>query len=49
MRDLINQGRIVVSKIHTSDNAADFLTKPVNSIKFEKCMNLIGLNILKDK
>ena len=34
-------------KVHIDDNPADFITKPVTSIKFEvkfnKCMNLIGV------
>ncbi|XP_038887051.1 mitochondrial carnitine/acylcarnitine carrier-like protein [Benincasa hispida] len=32
-------------KIHTSDNAADMLTKPITKLKLSKCLELIGFNL----
>lgn len=43
VRDLIAHGKVCVSKIHTDQNAADFLTKAVGTIKFKICINLLGL------
>ena len=34
---------MVIKKVHMDDNPVDFVNKPVAAIKFEKCMNLIGV------
>lgn len=42
IREIIEEGGVVIQKIHTTENPADMLTKTVNSIKFEHCLNLIN-------
>ncbi|RVW17459.1 hypothetical protein CK203_085499 [Vitis vinifera] len=33
-----------INKVHTSENAADMLTKPVTTEKFKHCLNLINVS-----
>ena len=44
IRDVITQGAIVVKKISTMDNLADMMTKSIPMIKFNQCLNLIGIS-----
>lgn len=44
IRDIISQGEIAVKKVHTSENPADMLTKPLPITKFEHCLNLVGVS-----
>ena len=43
IRDVVVVGEIMVEKIHTSENPADMLTKPLPVTKFEHCLDLVGL------
>ena len=43
IRELITSGQILLQKIHTSENAADMLTKPVTSDKFKHCLDLLNV------
>ncbi len=43
IRDTVAAGEIVVKKVHTSDNPADMLTKPLSIAKFEHCLDLVGV------
>ena len=43
IRELITSGQILLQKIHTSENAADILTKPVTSDKFKHCLDLLNV------
>ena len=43
IREVVNSQKVKVVKVHTDDNPADFITKPMTSVKFNKCMNLIGV------
>ena len=43
IREVVGSKRVLIEKVHTDDNAADFVTKPVTATKFERCMNLVGL------
>ena len=43
IRDWIEAGYIIVEKVHTNDNAADCLTKPVSVEKFKHCLNLLSV------
>ena len=43
VRDTVVVGEIVVRKVHTSENPADMLTKPLPITKFEHCLNLVGI------
>ena len=45
IRDVIEEGEIVVVKIPTTDNPADMLTKPVLVIKFKHCLGWSGISI----
>ncbi|TQD80644.1 hypothetical protein C1H46_033823 [Malus baccata] len=43
IRDWVESKEIWIEKVHTDDNAADFLTKIVPAKKFKHCLNLINL------
>ena len=44
-KDLIKPGKMVVTKVHTSDMAADLLTKPVIKFEFQKGVErMIGVS-----
>jgi hypothetical protein len=43
VRGEVEKGKLKVCKIHTLDNPADILTKPVPVAKFELCSSLVGL------
>ena len=43
IRELIVTGDIVLKKVHTSENAADMLTKPITIAKFKHCLDLINV------
>ena len=43
IREWVSSGDISLSKILTSENASDMLTKPVPTDKFKHCLDLIGV------
>jgi len=43
IRDIVDTGDIIVEKIHTAENPADMLTKPLPPAKFDHCLNLAGI------
>ncbi|XP_040364466.1 secreted RxLR effector protein 161-like [Rosa chinensis] len=43
IRDWVGSGNIFVEKVHTNDNAADCLTKPVALEKFKHFLNLLSI------
>src|ERR1044072_1641638 len=43
IRELVQAKSIVLLNVHTSENAADMLTKPVNSDKFKHCLDLLHI------
>jgi len=43
IRDIVDTGDIIVEKIHTAENSADMLTKPLPPTKFDHCLNLAGI------
>ena len=43
IREFITSGQILLQKIHTSENAANMLTKPVTSDKFKHCLDLLNI------
>ena len=43
VREIVDEGKILLQKIKTADNPADMLTKVVTAIKFEYCLNLINI------
>uniref|UniRef100_A0A1J3F7G4 Retrovirus-related Pol polyprotein from transposon TNT 1-94 n=1 Tax=Noccaea caerulescens TaxID=107243 RepID=A0A1J3F7G4_NOCCA len=43
IRDIIEDGEVEVSKVHTSENPADILTKSVPVIKFESALDVLRL------
>ncbi|CAJ2663689.1 unnamed protein product [Trifolium pratense] len=44
IRELLTTGQILLEKVHTSENAADMLTKPVTSDKFKHCLDLLHVS-----
>jgi hypothetical protein len=44
IRELIVTGDIVLEKVHTSENAADMLMKPVTTAKFKHCLDLVDVS-----
>lgn len=45
IRDHITEGTIKVSKIHTSLNPADMLTKGVPGNKFDVCLGILNVTL----
>ena len=43
MREIIEEGRVLVQKIKTDDNLADMLTKVVTTFKCNHCLDLINI------
>ncbi|GMI78960.1 cysteine-rich RLK (RECEPTOR-like protein kinase) 8 [Hibiscus trionum] len=43
VREIFEEGKILLQKIATTENPADMLTKVVTSIKFNHCLNLINI------
>ena len=43
VREIIEEGEVLVQKIKTDDNLADMLTKVVTTIKFNHCLDLINI------
>ena len=43
VRELIATGDVILEKVHTSENAADMLTKTVTADKFKHCLDLINI------
>ena len=43
VREIIEEGGVLVQKIKTDDNPADMLTKVVTTIKFNHCLDLINI------
>ena len=43
MREIIEEGGVLVQKIKTDDNPVDMLTKVVITIKFNHCLDLINI------
>ena len=46
IRELIVTGDIVLEKVHTLENVADMLTKPVTATKFKHCLDLVNVSSL---
>jgi len=43
IRDTVAAGEILGRKVHTTENPADMLTKPLPVAKFEHCLDLVGI------
>ena len=41
IKELVAFGEIILEKVHTFQNAADMMIKPVITDKFDHCLNLI--------
>jgi hypothetical protein len=44
IRELVATDELLLEKIHTSENAADMLTKPITVDKFKHCLDLINVS-----
>ena len=43
VREILDEGDIVLQKIHTKENPADILTKVVSGVKFAHCKELLHI------
>jgi hypothetical protein len=43
VRDVVEEGHISLTKVHTDENPADMLTKVVAGSKFQHCLNLLNI------
>jgi hypothetical protein len=43
IRNIVAEGKIKVDKIHTDENPADMLIKPLSNTKFKHCLDLVGV------
>ena len=46
VRERVEEGDIIVTKVDTEDNQADMLTKIVTGIKFNHCLSLINVSLI---
>ena len=46
IRELIVTRDIILEKVHTSENIANMLTKPVTATKFKHCLDLVNVSSL---
>ena len=44
IRELVATGELLLEKIHTSENVADMLTKPITANKFKHCLDLTNVS-----
>jgi hypothetical protein len=44
IRELVATSELLNEKIHTSENAADILTKPVTADKLKHCLDLTNVS-----
>ena len=44
IKELVSFGELLLEKVHTSENSADILTKPVTIEQFKHCLNLINVS-----
>ena len=44
IRELASSSELLLKRIHTFENAADMLTKPVTTQKFKHCLDLINIS-----
>jgi hypothetical protein len=44
IRDVVPEGKIIVVKVHTDENPADMLTKPLSNTKFKHCLDLVSIH-----
>lgn len=44
VREIVDEGNVILQKVGTADNPADMLTKVVTGIKFQHCLNLINIS-----
>lgn len=43
IRDVVHDKKLLVEKVHTDDNAAEFFTKVVPGSKFQKCLQILNV------
>jgi hypothetical protein len=44
IRELVVTGELLLEKIHTFENAAEMLTKPITANKFKHCLDLTNVS-----
>jgi len=43
VRDVVEEGRISITKVHTDENPSNMLTKVVTGGKFQHCLDLLNI------
>ena len=43
LRDILEEGHVSLTKVHTNENPADMLTKVVTGGKFQHCLELLHI------
>ncbi|KAE8661311.1 hypothetical protein F3Y22_tig00113726pilonHSYRG00149 [Hibiscus syriacus] len=43
VREILEEGRVIIQKIRTTENPADMLTKVVIAVKFKHCLDLVNI------
>ena len=44
IKELVSSGELLLENVHTSENAADMLTKPITTDKFKHCLDLVNIS-----
>ena len=44
IREILEEGNILLQKINTAENPTDMLTKVVSGVKFQHCLDLINIS-----
>ena len=43
VREILEEGEIIIQKIRTTENPADMMTKVVTAVKFKHCLDLVNI------
>lgn len=45
INDMVDKGEVEIQKVHTDENHADILTKPLSVRKFKCCLDLLNIYV----
>ena len=43
LREILEEGGVIIQKIRTTENPADMMTKVIIAVKFKHCLDLINI------
>ena len=43
VREILEEGGVIIQKIQTTENPADMMTKMVTAVKFKHCLDLVNI------